>query len=540
MKGRLGMIKLVLLDIDGVLTDGKVTFDSQGRELKTVDFKDIDAVFEMRRRGLKVGLLTGEATPITMFFKEHFKPDYFYNACKDKAKALAEIIEHSGLSPDQVCYVGDGKYDIAVMRLLKHSACPANAIAEVRELASIRLQSRGGDGCVWELLEKIKPPPGERDSFNCRACGALNPRKAVLHYPGQPANAQYLPTLESLSQDQPFDLSVFQCQSCALVQLDAAPVPYFREVIRASALSPEMRVFRGRQFAEFVSKHDLVGKKVLECGCGGGEFLDIMKNCGVELHGMEFGLENFRKAQDKGHSLERLFFAEGNEKLQAAPFAAFYSLNVLEHVPDLRTYLRGIRGNLAPGAVGLLEVPNFDTLLENGTFAEFMRDHLYYFTAKSLSLLLENNGFELISVEKVFHDYILSMQVRLREPADFSVFGKTQRALLQQLAGLLEQYGAANTVIWGASHQTFALLAAAGLHKKIKCIIDSAPFKQGRFSPATHIPIVAPDSVEGDDIGLLIAAAGGYSQEVARIARKKFGESLPIYILRQKQFCKFP
>lgn len=149
------MIKLVLLDIDGVLTDGRLTVDSQGNEYKTIDFKDIDAVFEMKRKGFKVGLLTGEATPITLFFKERFKPDYFYNGCKNKPEALGEILKRSGLTAEEACYVGDAKYDIPVMKLVKLSACPANAIPEVKELANLQLEARGGEGCVWELLERI-------------------------------------------------------------------------------------------------------------------------------------------------------------------------------------------------------------------------------------------------------------------------------------------------------------------------------------------------------------------------------------------------
>ncbi len=149
------MIKLVLLDIDGVLTNGRVTVDSHGNEYKTIDFKDIDAVFEMKRRGYKVGLVTGEATPITLFFKERFKPDYFYNGCKNKPEALREILEKSGLTAEETCYVGDAKYDIPVMKLVKLSACPSNAIPAVKELATLQLEARGGEGCIWELLEKI-------------------------------------------------------------------------------------------------------------------------------------------------------------------------------------------------------------------------------------------------------------------------------------------------------------------------------------------------------------------------------------------------
>lgn len=149
------MIKLVLLDIDGVLTDGRVTIDSKGNEYKTIDFKDIDAIFEMKRKGFVVGLITGEATPITLYFKERFKPDFFYNGCKNKPEALREILAKTGLTAEETCYVGDAKYDIPVMKLVKLSACPSNAIPEVKALANLQLEARGGEGCIWELLGKI-------------------------------------------------------------------------------------------------------------------------------------------------------------------------------------------------------------------------------------------------------------------------------------------------------------------------------------------------------------------------------------------------
>lgn len=149
------MIKLVMLDIDGVLTDGKVTLDSCGNEYKTIVFRDIDAVFEMKRQKLLVGLITGEATPITLFFKKRFKPDFFYNGCKNKKAALQGIIKKTGLRTDSICFLGDSKHDIPVMELVKFSACPSSAISEVKALALIKLSARGGEGCVWELLEWI-------------------------------------------------------------------------------------------------------------------------------------------------------------------------------------------------------------------------------------------------------------------------------------------------------------------------------------------------------------------------------------------------
>jgi len=149
------MIKLILLDIDGVLTDGKVTIDSNGNEYKTISFKDIDAIFEMKRRNILVGFITGEDTPITLFFEKRFKPDFFCKGCKDKVKALEEVMKQTEVDIKDVCYIGDSKNDIPILKLVKLSACPSNAINEVKALANIKLKARGGDGCIWELLECI-------------------------------------------------------------------------------------------------------------------------------------------------------------------------------------------------------------------------------------------------------------------------------------------------------------------------------------------------------------------------------------------------
>ena len=149
------MIRVVLLDIDGVLTDGKVTVDSNGKEYKTLDFRDIDAVYTLRGAGIKVGLVTGEDTPIAKYFKNRFKPDYFYSGCKEKLAAVEEVIAQSGAAPDEICYMGDGKLDLPVFRNVECTAAPANAIREVRELAKYKLERAGGDGCVMDLAELI-------------------------------------------------------------------------------------------------------------------------------------------------------------------------------------------------------------------------------------------------------------------------------------------------------------------------------------------------------------------------------------------------
>ena len=371
----------------------------------------------------------------------------------------------------------------------------------------------------------------------CRSCGKKLPAVSLLDFEKMPAVAQHLP--ETPSESSAADFSVFQCGQCGLVQLDSAPVPYYREVIRSAAVSPEMRDFRLKQFRDWLERSGLQGKKVLECGCGKGEFLELMQLAGADAYGMEFGADNLEACRSQNLKTERCYFENGSEKLASGPFDGFYILNYLEHLPNITDYLKGIYNNLADEGRGLIEVPDFDMMIANSTFAEFMTDHLYYFTRQSLRNLLANNGFDVLSERSVWHNYIISMEVKKRRILDLSAFKTARRRLSQQINALVEKHGASRSAVWGASHQAFAVLALAGLHGKVRCIIDSAAFKQGKYSPATGIPIAAPESLAPGDIDLLLVMAGGYSNEVAKIARRKFGDALEIHILRENRIEKY-
>lgn len=109
------MIEAVFLDIDGILTDGAVYVDASGNETKRILFDDIDAVFELKRAGLKIGFITGENTPFCRFVEKRFEPDFFVSGCKDKLSALKNILVDKGLDKSQVCYAGDSKRDIPLL-----------------------------------------------------------------------------------------------------------------------------------------------------------------------------------------------------------------------------------------------------------------------------------------------------------------------------------------------------------------------------------------------------------------------------------------
>ena len=149
------MIEAVFLDIDGVLTDGAVYIDVSGNETKRILFDDIDAVFEMKRAGLKIGFITGEETPFCQFVKKRFDPDFFVSGCKDKLSALKKILTEKGMDKSQVCYAGDAKWDVPLLEFLPLSFTPSDVDDSIKASAKIVLSTQRGHGVIKEIAMHI-------------------------------------------------------------------------------------------------------------------------------------------------------------------------------------------------------------------------------------------------------------------------------------------------------------------------------------------------------------------------------------------------
>lgn len=146
------MIELVIFDIDGVLTDGSLLVNAQGQEMKRLNIKDVDAVYELKRRGYRLAAITGEDTEIVSYFRGRFPWDCFLAGQKKKRAAVTELCAQLNVPLENTCYVGDGKYDLEVLPAVGLSVCPADAIREARTACDVVLHRDGGAGCIWELL----------------------------------------------------------------------------------------------------------------------------------------------------------------------------------------------------------------------------------------------------------------------------------------------------------------------------------------------------------------------------------------------------
>ena len=149
-----GKIKLLLMDCDGVLTDGRLYFSERGEELKVFDVKDGQGIAVWHKAGLRSGIISGRGSEkIVKRRAEELGIEFVITGSKDKTADMKKIAAECGLSAEQIAFVGDDLGDIDVMNEVGLSIAVADAVQPVREIAKIVTKSRGGRGAVREAVD---------------------------------------------------------------------------------------------------------------------------------------------------------------------------------------------------------------------------------------------------------------------------------------------------------------------------------------------------------------------------------------------------
>ncbi len=367
----------------------------------------------------------------------------------------------------------------------------------------------------------------------CRVCGEEIYREPLLRYENMPKGAQQFLAVGS-DREPGIELVVCQCSGCGLVQLSNDAVPYYREVVRAAGSSDVIKEAKTRQFYEFIRKYSLEDKRIIEIGCGRGEFLSLLQALRVQAYGLEYSEAAVRVCVEGGLKVTRGYVESASTRLENGPFDGFLLLMFLEHMPDPKGTLRGIYSNVREGGIGLIEVPNFDMLLRNKLFSEFVADHLLYFSTDTLRTTLGLSGFEFIECSELRDGYVLSAVVQKRRRLDLTEFDINQKAIEAEIDAYVGRFGERKVAIWGAGHQAQTIIILAKIADKIRYVVDSALFKQGKCIPGTRVPIVSPDTLRSDPVEAILVVAGSYSDEVAGILLERFDGHMSVAILRNQ------
>lgn len=156
----LRQIKLLLLDVDGVLTDGRIVYGTDGCEIKAFDVKDGHGLKLIQRAGIQVGIITGRESNIVVRRAAELGINLVYQAAKDKKTPFYEILKKLSLQPSEVAYVGDDLVDLPILKEVGFSATVADAVEDIKPHVDMITSRRGGRGAVREVCDYLLKQSG--------------------------------------------------------------------------------------------------------------------------------------------------------------------------------------------------------------------------------------------------------------------------------------------------------------------------------------------------------------------------------------------
>jgi len=148
-------IKMLLLDVDGVLTDGGIYYSAAGAEMKRFNAHDGFGAVRAREHGLKLGIISGRQTSIVDVRAKEMGIEEVLQNASDKVAAMEQLRQRYGLEVDEIAFIGDDLFDLPLLQSVGFSVAPSNALPEVRKTVDYVTKSSGGNGAVRELIDLI-------------------------------------------------------------------------------------------------------------------------------------------------------------------------------------------------------------------------------------------------------------------------------------------------------------------------------------------------------------------------------------------------
>ncbi len=160
------MIRLIVLDVDGTLTDGKITYTNSGEESKSFDVSDGLAIATWTKKlGLKAAIITGRESKIVEQRAKDLKIEHIYQKVHNKDEVLENILKVESISWHEVAAIGDDLNDFKMLRKAGLSFTPLNGSHYLENIVNVRCKNSGGNGAVREMIEYIIKEDGKEEEF---------------------------------------------------------------------------------------------------------------------------------------------------------------------------------------------------------------------------------------------------------------------------------------------------------------------------------------------------------------------------------------
>lgn len=384
-----------------------------------------------------------------------------------------------------------------------------------------RLLARTGGDLADEALEA-----------SCQACET----------PGMLAfyEAVAVPTQSCVLLDSPEEATAYPtgeillafCERCGFIQntrFDLSLVNYSQPTEESQAFSPTFTEFASWLVEELVHRYQLVGRTILEIGCGKGDFLVMLAEAGIARGlGIDPGyLPDRLVSPSKSVEFRREWYGPGHTGLTAD---LIITRHLMEHIPNVAEFLSWLRDSAGhtPGASVFTEVPDVERVLVEGAFWDVYYEHCSYFSLGSLARSLRRAGMGVHWLQRGFNDQYLLAGARIGDRARVLENEDTPAELAKQVEGFVDsvtdqrlrwrelieatfsQDG--SIVLWGGGSKAVAFLTTVGLRDAV--VVDINPAKQGTFLPGSGAPIFDPAELRERDVSLVVVMNPIYLAEI--------------------------
>jgi len=374
--------------------------------------------------------------------------------------------------------------------------------------------------------------------MKCILCGSTDLRLTFLLEDG-PRYAQKLLDSPDPVQGRRVDISLYKCADCDMVQIDPDTLEhdaYFEDYLMSRSCT-ELYVRYDTGLAEdFVGRFDLEGKRVVEIGCGDGFFAEQLKLRGVEVCAVEPSATARGLAEQRGVECYDVFLGPDIDTHVTERFDAFVTKQVMDLVKDPNTFLASLGRILRPGAHGLVDVPSWTKTLLDRRYYDVLGDRVGYYTARTLSEILERNHFHVLEVFRGADDEYVGAYVCYEGGEDglTEAFTSEFSEFKSRLSAILEPYRAAGKRVaaWGAGAKGVTLFSFARVDAStIPYVVDKDPHKWGRYLPGSLLRVVPPERVGQDPVDAMIITGVMFSREITRELVRDHGFTGDIILL---------
>ena len=337
------------------------------------------------------------------------------------------------------------------------------------------------------------------------------------------------------------DLQLGFCRSCGFITnvlFDVSLNEYSPNFEETQHYSAKFDAWARGLVDRLVRDYDIRGKRVIEIGCGKGEWLELLCEAGQNYGvGIDPGCHPGRlKSEGDGPGQVKLIQDLYSEKYAHIPADVVACRHTLEHIQPTREFMQMVRRVIGdrPDTLVFLEVPDMTRVLRERAFWEVYYEHCTYLTAGSLARLFRSTGFEVLELVRDFGDQYIWITARPstgktspRLPIEDDLTATTEEVSFfrdqcpRDIAALADQIrkraaAGKKPVLWGGGSKAVGLLTTTSIASEIEYIVDINPHKAGKFLPGTGHAVVAPDFLRQYQPGAVIAMNALYVDEIRR------------------------